>query len=96
MASSSAFAPPDSPVPAPRATTLNPFGGGEPDDGGDVLGRLGEHDGTGPVVFGPLGVVVRVFVATLGVGEDLISPQELEERAVTESAAVASARMSRL
>ena len=64
------------------------LGGGEPDDRGDVLGRLGEHDGSGRWILGPLGVVVRVVVASRRVGEHLIGAEDARgAQRSTESAA---------
>ena len=72
IAFASAFAPPERPVPAPRATTLSPSVGGESHGGCDVIGRLRQDDGERTVVLGPLRVVVRVIVESRRVGDDLI------------------------
>ena len=73
--------------------------GGEPHDGGDVIGRrLGEHDRERAVVLGPLGVVVRVGVETRR-SEMTWSARRISRSAeATGSAttAIGSARMSRL
>ena len=78
---------------APRR--CSPCGRGEPDDGGHVLGRLGQHDGERPVELRPLGVVVRVGVALGRVGEHLIGAEDVEEpcdRRVGSSGAAGSRR----
>ncbi len=66
---SSAFAPPDRPVPAPRGTILHVVLGRDPDHRRDLLGRRGAHDGQRRHERRPLGVVVGVPGERLLVGE---------------------------
>ena len=67
---STADAPPDSPLPAPRGTTGMPLRGREPHRHLHVLGRAGPHDGERDTRVRVVGAIPSVLVHPLRVGDD--------------------------
>ena len=76
---STAFAPPDSPVPAPRGTTGTPVPRADRDRRGDLGGLQRADDGAGAAVLGPLGLVVQVGADDVGVGQDAVGGERVTQ-----------------
>ena len=75
-----ALAPPERPVPAPRATIGMPARAAKRTTAATSSRRLDEHDGERTMELRPLGVVVRVGVPLLGRGEDLVEAEDVAQR----------------